>query len=386
MFIKNYTQKLIYFKKDFFAFIILCLIIISASIIYNINNNRNKTANKSVSIKVQHEFMPEKKSKDENIINKKNNLRADLDKKPELKQKIQKKQVRDLAEKPEKDNTIANHRSSDAQIKQLKALNKKSNIKKESGISKNKNKNKNKKNNNNNNNIEKTKKHKIKEAKNSVLNDKKLSFNYNSEILKKSKNNKKITLSKNLYKKIHDAWMDSGNKGDSQIISLRVSNLKNVYQYFRMKPVAVLNNKFVDLCDNLMLSSDSLKEYSETVFISSDPWNDWGDRLIESGFKKQDNVIVRYYMYNFIRNSIYQIANKAFQCSKDDGLISKSVLKDHVDILGETFVIERDGNGKFGIFVPRQIDLAQGKTININPSCFSDQEEIQILITSGIIN
>lgn len=211
-----------------------------------------------------------------------------------------------------------------------------------------------------------------------------------TEVLKVDKHSRAITVDKSLYRKIYQGWKDSGKKGKTEKMDLSVENLPAVYRLFQMKPIAVGRStsgrdKYVDLNDGLLTSSESLEEYSGTVFEASEPWNDWGRELKAAGFTKDQPVVVRYYMYPFVRNSIYQRANRAYEFCMANNLLPSTTKLSDVDVHGKTFVIKRDGGGKIGVFVPVQIKTAGGRSVKIDPRCFEDEIDVKILMESGML-
>ena len=214
--------------------------------------------------------------------------------------------------------------------------------------------------------------------------EKKLRKNHSSDILQVDKDHHSITVSKNLYQKIHHNWMSSMHKGNQKMVSLNVENLSNVYPLFQMKPVVVVGEKFIDLTEGFEIDENSLDEYSDIVFNSGDPYTDWGRRLSALGIKPSDNLLIRYYMYPFIKRMFNSNAIKAYQCCINKGQLEPSTKILDIEIYGKTYIINRDGTGRIGIFLPVSIHL-HGKIIKVNPHCFDDQIEFQTLMDSGCL-
>ena len=153
-----------------------------------------------------------------------------------------------------------------------------------------------------------------------------------------------------------------------------------------MKPVAVVNgSKYIDLTDGSRLSPEGLKNYCSTAFQVNDPWEKWGRELTKSGINEKERLEVRYYMYSFIRDAIYKRVQQAFSWSKQKGLIDPSTSESDVDVLGRTFVINRHGGGRFGVFVPLEINTAAGQRVAVDPSSFNDQPDVQALMVAGVL-
>lgn len=213
-----------------------------------------------------------------------------------------------------------------------------------------------------------------------------------SDVLKVDKHARAITVNKTLYQKIYQGWRDSGKKGKTEKVDLSVENMPAVYRLFQMKPIAVGRStsgqdKYVDLNDGLLTSLDSLGEYSGTVFEASEPWVDWSQKLKAAGFTKDQPVVVRYYMYPFVRNSIYQRANRAYEYCMENKLLPSSTKLSDVDVHGKTFKIKREGGGKIGVFVPVSVKLTTGSKleVRVDPRCFEDEVDVRILMESGML-
>jgi len=198
---------------------------------------------------------------------------------------------------------------------------------------------------------------------------------------------REITVDKEKYMALFHGWRNSGNgtKGKEKI-PLRVENLRNAFELFQMKPIAVIRgNSFLDLTDGTRVAEKSLDEYSTTVFLVDRPWDKWNDVLAVAGIRRGDRVEVRYYMYDFVKNAIYSRVNQAFSWCKDQGLIKTDSPAAGVDVLGRTYVIKRQGGGRFGVFVPVSLDTEDGHTVAIDPVCFRGQSDVEALRDAGLL-
>ena len=201
-------------------------------------------------------------------------------------------------------------------------------------------------------------------------------------------NTNEIELEHAEYMDLMHSWNTSGKTPDetTNTIPLRVENLKSTYDLLQMKPVAVVNgSKYIDLTDGSRLSPEGLKNYCSTAFQVNDPWGKWGTELTRSGINKRERLEVRYYMYGFIRNAIYNRVQQAFNWSKQNGLIDPSTSESDVDVLGRTFIINRQGGGRFGVFVPLEINTATGQRVAVDPTSFNDQPDVQALMVAGVL-
>jgi hypothetical protein len=186
------------------------------------------------------------------------------------------------------------------------------------------------------------------------------------------------------YAAVHAFWRESGSRAAGEGgMPLRIENLRKVYPLFQMKAVALRGDTpYVDLSDGTRIAEGALTPYSNTCFLVTDPFNQWGDALKKAGFTPGSNVSVRYYMYDSVRNAIYARAFRAFECSREKGLIAGDLTPDSVDILGRAFAIRREGGGSFGVFVPIRIDLPDGGNVAVDPSCFAGSPDIDYLIAA----
>jgi len=196
-----------------------------------------------------------------------------------------------------------------------------------------------------------------------------------------------VTVDQNQYKTLFQGWRDSGNgaKGQGKI-PLRVENLRHCYALFQMKVIAVVReNIFLDLTDGTRVAEASLTEYSSTLFRVDRPWDKWGEALSEAGIRRGERVEVRYYMYDFIKKAIYARVNQAFSWCKEHGLIAGDLPETEVDVLGRAYVINRQGGGRFAVFVPVSLDTRNGRSIAIDPVCFSGQADMEALQGAGVL-
>jgi len=198
---------------------------------------------------------------------------------------------------------------------------------------------------------------------------------------------REITVDKKQYMALFHGWRNSGNGTQSkEKIPLRVENLRNAFELFQMKPIAVIRgNSFLDLTDGTRVAEKSLDEYSTTVFLVDRPWDKWNDALAVAGIRRGERVEVRYYMYDFVKNAIYARVNQAFSWCKDQGLIKTDSPAIGVDVLGRAYVIKRQGGGHFGVFVPVSLDTKDGHTVTIDPVCFRGQSDVEALQNAGLL-
>ena len=198
---------------------------------------------------------------------------------------------------------------------------------------------------------------------------------------------RQVTVDQKQYKALFHSWRTAGKEGKGkEKTPLRVENLRNTYDLFQMKPVAVIRgNAFLDLSDGTRVAEKSLDEYSTTVFLVDRPWDKWGKALSAAGIRKGDRFEVRYYMYDFIKEAIYARVNQAFSWCSDTGLIPGDLPAGSVDVLGRAYVINRQGGGRFGVFVPVALDTKDGRTVAVDPACFSGQPDVETLREAGVL-
>ena len=132
-----------------------------------------------------------------------------------------------------------------------------------------------------------------------------------------------ITVSSDQYFTLFKNWRKVGeSRKENGKILLRVENLRKAFSLFQMKAVAVVGNRrFFDLSDGSRLPEASLDDFSTTVFRVQQPWQKWGDALTAAGIRQSETIEIRYYMYDFIKNAIYERAEQAFAFCRQKGLI-----------------------------------------------------------------
>ena len=196
-----------------------------------------------------------------------------------------------------------------------------------------------------------------------------------------------ITVSSDQYLTLFKNWRKVGeSRKENGKIPLRVENLRNAFSLFQMKAVAVVDNRrFYDLSDGSRLPEASLEDFSTTVFRVQQPWQKWGDALSAAGIRQSETIEVRYYMYDFIKNAIYERAEQAFIYCRQMGLIEMDTSPSSIDILGRAFVIKKRGGGQFAVFVPIALDTESGQTIAIDPACFRNQGDVNTLLAAGLL-
>lgn len=210
---------------------------------------------------------------------------------------------------------------------------------------------------------------------------------YKTNFLDADRNKREVTVDQKQYKVLFHSWRIAGKEGKGkEKTPLRVENLRNTYDLFQMKPVAVIRgNAFLDLSDGTRVAEKSLEEYSTTVFLVDRPWDKWGKALASAGIRRGDRFEVRYYMYDFIKDAIYARVNQAFSWCRETGLIPGDLPAGAVDVLGRAYVINRQGGGRFGVFVPVSLDTKDGRTVAVDPACFRGQADVETLREAGVL-
>jgi hypothetical protein len=196
-----------------------------------------------------------------------------------------------------------------------------------------------------------------------------------------------VTVDQQRYMALFKSWRaaGSGNK-ETEKIPLRVQNLRESYELFQMKVIAVVRgDTFLDLSDGTRVAEPSLAEYSTTLFRVDRPWDKWAEALASAGVRRDERVEVRYYMYDFIKDAIYARVNQAVSWCREKGLIGKDLPASSVDVLGRAYVIHRQGGGRFGVFVPVSLDARDGRTVTIDPVCFRGQADVEALRDAGVL-
>jgi len=198
-----------------------------------------------------------------------------------------------------------------------------------------------------------------------------------------------LSLPSEEYFEVYKQWQVQGKSldKDKKLVALRIQNLEKVYELFQMKVVALKSNQpHTDLGDGSRVAGPSLEEFSTTCFVVSDPWEKWGEALKGSGFSKGDDIQVRYYTYDFVRNAIYARAMKAFEYSLAKKGLPGTTDPSQADVLGEVYTINKNGGGQFGVFVPKRVDFQSQGSVEIDPmACFKGQKDIEALYHAGLL-
>ncbi len=194
-----------------------------------------------------------------------------------------------------------------------------------------------------------------------------------------------VTLATSDYMGVYQSWKKVGEQGGGGNIPLRIKNLENVYTLFQMKVVALVDGEpYADLSDGSRIAPAALDVYASTCFVVTNPFEKFNDALVKAGLRNK-RVEVRYYMYDSVRNSIYARANLAVACCREKGLIPADMASASVDLLGRSYAIRKKGGGGFGVFVPTRIDLSDGRSVPVDPSCFKGSQDIDHLIAAGLL-
>jgi len=196
-----------------------------------------------------------------------------------------------------------------------------------------------------------------------------------------------MTVDPQKYMALFNSWRASGNgEKESEKIPLRVQNLRESYELFQMKVIAVIRgDTFLDLSDGTRVAGPSLAEYSTTLFRVDRPWDQWGNALSSAGIRRNERVEIRYYMYDFVKAAIYARVARAVAWCREKGLIAKDLPASSVDVLGKAYAINRQGGGRFGVFVPVSLDTRDGRTVSIDPACFRGQADVAALQVAGLL-
>ncbi len=204
----------------------------------------------------------------------------------------------------------------------------------------------------------------------------------------KQMNAKSITVEKQEYAVLHRAWRDvgEGQKENDRLIPLRIENLRSAYNFLQMKAVVIMSdNSCLDLSDGSRIPTASLDRFSSTVMRIDDPWQKWGVELRRAGLRPGQSFEIRYYLYDFVRRSIYARVNQAYNWSINKGLVKAGTKPADIDVLGRAYVVKRSGGGSFGVFVPLSIATRDGRSINIDPLCFNNAPDVAALHAAGVI-
>ncbi|RKX65563.1 MAG: hypothetical protein DRP41_02995 [Thermodesulfobacteriota bacterium] len=195
---------------------------------------------------------------------------------------------------------------------------------------------------------------------------------------------KPIVLDKEQYREILRYWENLGNNEQvkGQDISVSVRNLRETYRFFGMKPVLIIKGdkeKLYDLTNSSSMLRQELKGYSDVVFECSEPLQDWAESLNKIGINESTEFKIYYYMFPWIKSSIFARARQSVEYARQKGLLNKTIEMSKIEVQGDTQVIEKKGGGKFGLFIPRLILTAKGETIRVNLDWFSREKDLQIL-------
>lgn len=202
-----------------------------------------------------------------------------------------------------------------------------------------------------------------------------------------------LELASGEYFELYRQWQTQGEsllrnpEEKSKRIGLKILNLEKFYDLFQMKVVGVKGGSLhIDLEDFSRVIQSSLSEFSSTCFIVAEPWKKWGKELEESGFRRTDNIEVRYYTYDFVRNAIYARAMKAFEWSLEQAGLPGDTDPSEADVLGTVYAVNQKGGGSFGVFVPTQVDFDAGDSVRIDAlACFQGEKDITALNRAGIL-
>ncbi len=197
-----------------------------------------------------------------------------------------------------------------------------------------------------------------------------------------------ITVEKQEYRALHQAWraVGEGEKESNRIIPLQIENLRSAYSFLQMKAVVILaDNNCIDLHDGSRIPAASLDRFSSTVMRVDDPWQKWEVELRRAGLRPGQDFEVRYYLYDFVRRSIYARVNQAYSWIIERGLLKADTRPADVDVLGRAYVVKRSGGGSFGVFVPLSLTTRDGRIIDVDPLCLTDAPDITALHAAGII-
>ncbi|MEA1922370.1 MAG: hypothetical protein U9N63_06905 [Pseudomonadota bacterium] len=205
---------------------------------------------------------------------------------------------------------------------------------------------------------------------------------------KKPLETQSITVEKDEYATLHRAWraVGEGEKENNRLIPLRIENLRSAYNFLQMKAVVIMaDESCIDLSDGSRIPAASLDRFSSTVIQVDDPWQKWGAELRRAGLRPGQSIEVRYYLYDFVRRSIYARVNQAYTWSLNQGKLESGTKPADIDVLGRAYVVKRSGGGSFGVFVPLSLATRDGRIINVDPLCFSNAPDIAALHADGII-
>jgi len=211
----------------------------------------------------------------------------------------------------------------------------------------------------------------------------------NKSLRAENANKETLKLSSKEYFEVYKQWKEQGKAMDKgkTLVGLRIHNLEHVYDLFQMKAVVIKEGvPHTDLEDESRVANAALSEFSSTCFIVSNPWEKWGSALKESGFSQRDDIEIRYYTYEFVRDSIYARALKAFEWSVAKQNLPEDTDPSTADVLGIVHAVNKTGGGSFGVFVPKRVDFDSGVFVDIDPlACFKGQKDIEALSRVGLL-
>lgn len=197
-----------------------------------------------------------------------------------------------------------------------------------------------------------------------------------------------LELDPDQYFEMYRQWQAQGETSNekSTLIGLKIYDLKNVYDLFQMKAVVVKGGiPHTDLEDFSRVAAAALTEFSSTCFIVSNPWEKWGSALTNAGFSRADDIEIRYYTYEFVRNAIYARTVKAFEWGREALNLPEDTDPSTADVSGTVYALNKKGGGSFGVFVPQRVDFQSEGSVHIDPlACFKGYKDIEALSQAGI--
>lgn len=195
------------------------------------------------------------------------------------------------------------------------------------------------------------------------------------------------TVDTKTYLELMRSWQAApGVDEKTRLIGLQVEQLRNAYDLFQMKVVAVVDGKrLIDLEDGTRIADSALDSFSGTCFKVSDPWSKWGSHLKKAGIGKGVPVEVRYYMYSEVRNAIYHRAGQAVEWCRKKGAVSANTQPGDIDVTGRAYTIRRNGGGAFGVFIPCRVMTRDGASVEIPASCFQGAPDVKALMDAGVL-
>ncbi len=196
-----------------------------------------------------------------------------------------------------------------------------------------------------------------------------------------------VTVTPKQYRALFQSWHTAppGTVDDPARPGLLVENLRQVYPYFQMKPVAMARGVAYDLEDGSRLAEGALERYAGTVFRVASPWQDWSKELKQIGLNPTDTFEVRYYMHGYVHNGIYGRSSMAIDWCHRQGLLAAGITAGQIEVRGRAFAVKQQGGGRFGVFVPQTLRLADGRSIAIDPAAFGEAADIALLRNAGLL-